>query len=139
MRPRLDVNKVLHDKMFRAALILVRRAYVVDDYGRTQVTEVIQKIGGVIRPASQKDLERLPEGDRDHGFVKLLTETPLTVGSDEETPDEIELYGRRWIVRTVDNWAFGRGFYSALCEEKPTDPPPAPDIGPDDPPEVIDP
>lgn len=123
MRPRLDVNKVLFDRMFRAALILARRAYIVDDLGRTQVTEVIQKIGGVIRPASLHDLERLPEGDRDHGFLKLLTETPLLVGTDDTAPDEIEVNGRRWIVRTVDEWAFGRGFYSALCEEKPTDPP----------------
>lgn len=118
MRPTLDVNRVLLNPRFRTALTLYRRSLTVDDYGRGQVEELEQTIGGVIRPATQRDLERLPEGDRDKGFLKVLTETPLDTGTDTAHPDEIEWDGKRWVVRTCDPWLFGRGFYSALCEMK---------------------
>lgn len=132
MTPTLDVNRVLYHPRFRTALSLFRRAYTIDEYGRSQVTETETTIGGVVLPAKQEDLERLPEGDRDRGYIKLLSETPLLLGDDGHSPDEVEWNGRRWVVKTVDPWMYGRGFYSALLEAKAGEPPTNESEGGDD-------
>ena len=114
----LDVNRVLLDAHFRTTVTLCRRAVAIDEHGRTAVTEITSTIGAVVRPASEKDLERLPEGDRDRGHIKVLSETEMLAGSAGTQPDEIVWAGSRWVVKTSDPWMYGRAFWSAVCELK---------------------
>ena len=118
MIPTLDVNRVLLDAHFRTTVTLCRRAVVIDEHGRTAVTETTTPIGAVVRPATEKDLERLPEGDRDRGHIKVLSESEMTAGTEAVQPDEIIWSGSRWVVKTVDSWMYGRCFWSAICELK---------------------
>lgn len=118
MTPTLDVNKVLLDAHFRTTVTLCRRAVTIDAHGRTAVTETTTPIGAVVRPANEKDLERLPEGDRDRGHIKVLSETEMHAGMAGAQPDEIVWGGARWVVKTCDSWQYGRCFWSALCELK---------------------
>lgn len=118
MTPTLDVNRVLLDAHFRTQVTLCRRAVTIDEHGRTAVTETTTPIGAVVRPASEKDLERLPEGDRDRGYIKVLSESEMTAGTEAVQPDEIIWSGARWVVKTCDSWQYGRCFWSAICELK---------------------
>lgn len=118
MMPTLDVNRVLLDAHFRTTVTLCRRAVTIDAHGRTAVTETTTPIGAVVRPATEKDLERLPEGDRDRGYIKVLSESEMTAGTEAVQPDEIEWAGTRWVVKTCDSWQYGRCFWSAICELK---------------------
>lgn len=118
MTPTLDVNRVLLDAHFRTQVTLCRRAVTIDAHGRTAVTETTSTIGAVVRPATEKDLERLPEGDRDRGYIKVLSESEMTAGTEAVQPDEIIWSGSRWVVKTVDSWMYGRCFWSAICELK---------------------
>lgn len=118
MTPTLDVNRVLLDAHFRTTVTLCRRAVMIDAHGRTAVTETTTPIGAVVRPATEKDLERLPEGDRDRGYIKVLSESEMTAGTEAVQPDEIIWSGARWVVKTVDSWIYGRCFWSAICELK---------------------
>ena len=118
MIPTLDVNRVLLDAHFRTQVTLCRRAGTIDEHGRTAVTETTTPIGAVVRPATEKDLERLPEGDRDRGYIKVLSESEMTAGTEAVQPDEIIWSGSRWVVKTVDSWIYGRCFWSAICELK---------------------
>ena len=118
MTPTLDVNRVLLDAHFRTTVTLCRRAVTIDEHGRTAVTETTTPIGAVVRPATEKDLERLPEGDRDRGYIKVLSESEMTAGTEAVQPDEIVWSGARWVVKTVDSWIYGRCFWSAICELK---------------------
>lgn len=118
MTPTLDVNRVLLDAHFRTTVTLCRRAVTIDAHGRTAVTETTSTIGAVVRPATEKDLERLPEGDRDRGYIKVLSESEMHAGMAGAQPDEIEWSGSRWVVKTVDSWIYGRCFWSAICELK---------------------
>lgn len=90
----------------------------VDDYGRAAVVETEIPIGAVIRPATQKDLERLPEGDRDRGHIKVLSEFQISTGDESIQPDEVLFMDQRWICVSCDAWKYGPGFYSALFELK---------------------
>ena len=118
MIPTLDVNRVLLDAHFRTTVTLCRRAVTIDAHGRTAVTETTTPIGAVVRPATEKDLERLPEGDRDRGHIKVLSESEMTAGTEAVQPDEIIWSGSRWVVKTCDSWQYGRCFWSAICELK---------------------
>ena len=118
MMPTLDVNRVLLDAHFRTTVTLCRRDVMIDEHGRTAVTETTTPIGAVVRPATEKDLERLPEGDRDRGYIKVLSESEMTAGTEAVQPDEIIWSGSRWVVKTVDSWIYGRCFWSAICELK---------------------
>ena len=118
MTPTLDVNRVLLDAHFRTTVTLCRRSVTIDEHGRTAVTETTTPIGAVVRPATEKDLERLPEGDRDRGHIKVLSESEMTAGTAGAQPDEIVWAGARWVVKTCDSWQYGRAFWSALCELK---------------------
>ena len=118
MMPTLDVNRVLLDAHFRTQVKLYRRAVSIDAHGRTAVTETASTIGAVVRPASEQDLERLPEGDRDRGHIKVLSESEMTAGTEAVQPDEIEWAGARWVVKTCDSWQYGRSFWSVICELK---------------------
>ena len=118
MTPTLDVNRVLLDAHFRTTVTLCRRAVTIDVHGRTAVTETTTPIGAVVRPATEQDLERLPEGDRDRGYIKVLSESEMTAGTEAVQPDEIIWSGSRWVVKTVDSWMYGRCFWSAICELK---------------------
>ena len=118
MMPTLDVNRVLLDAHFRTTVTLCRRAVTIDEHGRTAVTETTTPIGAVVRPATEKDLERLPEGDRDRGHIKVLSETAMQAATAGAQPDEIIWSGARWVVKTVDSWIYGRCFWSAICELK---------------------
>lgn len=113
--PTLDVNKVLRHPRFRAAATLLRTESTVDSYGRSSDTVVQSLIGVVMRPASEDELERLPEGDRIDGTLKILSETPLLAGDDNHAPDRVVWRGIEHIVRRSDPWLYGRGFYSALA------------------------
>ena len=118
MIPTLDVNRVLLDAHFRTQVTLCRRAVTIDAHGRTAVTETTTPIGAVVRPATEQDLERLPEGDRDRGYIKVLSETAMQAATAGAQPDEIIWSGSRWVVKTCDSWQYGRAFWSALCELK---------------------
>ena len=131
MIPTLDVNRVLLDAHFRTQVTLCRRAVAIDAHGRTAVTETTSTIGAVVRPANEKELERLPEGDRDHGHIKVLSESEMHAGTSTEQPDEIVWAGARWVVRICDPWMYGRSFWSAICEMKAIVPTPTPEPDPD--------
>lgn len=118
MMPTLDVNRVLLNEHFRTAVTLCRRSVTIDAHGRSTVTEAESTIGAVIRPASEAELERLPEGDRDKGHIKVLSETEMHAGTGTEQPDEIVWAGSRWVVKLCDSWMYGRCFWSAICELK---------------------
>ena len=118
MTPTLDVNRVLLDAHFRTTVTLCRRAVTIDEHGRTAVIETTTPIGAVVRPATEKDLERLPEGDRDRGYIKVLSESEMHAGTAGSQPDEIIWSGARWVVKVCDSWMYGRCFWSAICELK---------------------
>lgn len=111
----LNVNKVLRNPRFRSSVTVWRRTSEIDDYGRTQVAETNETISAVVQPAGERDLERLPEGDRVAGTLKLYTETPLTVRTVSRLPDEIEWCGVRHVVKACDAWLYGPGFYVVLA------------------------
>lgn len=80
--------------------------------------EAQTEISGSIQPASQRDLEEVPEGRRISEGMKLYTITPLFTASSNSNinADIIEYDGRDFEVVSVRNWKRTTQFYRAILK-----------------------
>lgn len=73
-------------------------------------------IAGVIAPASGRQIERLPEGQRDKETIAIYTPTELRTASAGGAPaDRITWGGRVYEVLSVKPWSEAGGFVEALA------------------------
>lgn len=114
----LDISFLLSDPDFCAAFAVERFTEAVDDKGRAQLRGERLPWRGVVQPATARELERLPEGDRDRETITVYSREPLRVGQrpggDTECPaaDVIHWQGQRYEVASVEPWP---GYVRALA------------------------
>jgi hypothetical protein len=71
-----------------------------------------------VQPEGDADkLDRLPEGVRSRGVVKVYTGCELRTADEEtQTPaDQVLWDGEWWEVQIVDTWALGIEHFKAIC------------------------
>jgi len=75
------------------------------------------RILAAVMPMKQKDLQRLPEGQRTEGGVDVFSKEPLQTARVNEcrVADRICYRGVNYQVELVDDWFEQGGFYQALC------------------------
>lgn len=110
----LDISYLLSDPDFCAAFTVERCAESVDDKGRAQLAATSLPWRGVVLPATPRELERLPEGDRDRETITVYSREPLRVGQRPEgtAADVILWQGQRYEVASVEPWP---GYVRALA------------------------
>jgi hypothetical protein len=87
-----------------------------DEHGRGVTTETAFSAAGVVQATSGRDLERLDEGDRGNESITVWTDAALSIGSENDLPDEILYRGVRYLVRNVMDWKdYGQGWFQAIC------------------------
>lgn len=113
-----DLSKLMTDPDFARPLTVVRRTESVDEHGRASFAEERLDAVGVIQPATPKELERLPEGDRHKATVAVFTAFPLRAGDEAAgiAPDWLEWQGARYEVASLDDWS-AEGFCHALAQK----------------------
>lgn len=113
----MDISFLLDDPDFCVSFTVLRRAETVDDKGRAGHSEEAQSMTGVVQPAGPRELERLPEGERDRETLSIYTRTPLRVGNvDAGTAADIVVYGGgRYTVSAVETWP---GYTRALAQRE---------------------
>jgi hypothetical protein len=118
--PSLDVNDGF-DPSFMDSIQVVRRAIVVDQYGRGQITDTPHAAQAVIGAASPDDLRRLPEAEMQEKSIGVWTPFRLQGAAmdamgNQMHPDQIQWHGDTYIVRVLDDWSgYGRGFVYAVA------------------------
>lgn len=111
----MDFSDILTDPDVQTEFTLTRTTVTVDDTGRTATTAAESTLTGAILPATDRQLERLSEGDRSSEVVAVYTQTPLTAGTDELAPDEIIWRGTTYRVQQIQDWLTVGGFCVALA------------------------
>ena len=117
----IDFSDMLSDPDFVEPFTVTRRDAVVfgDDY---RTIESRHDAVGSIQPATPKELERLPEEDRDKETVSIHTAFPLrTGGRDTARPDRITRTkdGAAYLVASVEPWGhLGCEFVKALAQRE---------------------
>lgn len=71
-----------------------------------------------VQPAKERDLERLPEGQRTKGAIRVFSKDAIYTADEGagRRADRITHAGRHWEVATVDHWDHGSlAHYDAIC------------------------
>lgn len=113
----LDVSALLDDTAFCFSFTCLRRVESVNDYGRAEYEETATPMTGAVQPATARELERLPEGERDRETLVIYTRQPLCVGNlAEGTAADCVLYNdARYTVAAVETWP---GYTRALAQKE---------------------
>jgi hypothetical protein len=111
----LDVSDVLDDPDFNSAFTIIRATATVDNSGMNQITSTTSQAIGVIQPATQGDLDRLPDAARQTGSIKLYTRFRLNIDALGVQSDRILWDGSTYTVNTSNSWLYGAGYYESLA------------------------
>ena len=70
-----------------------------------------------VQPMTQKELQRLPEGQRARGAVTVFSVTELKTVETSETriPDRFALNGVNYQILSVDDWFSTAGFFKYVA------------------------
>lgn len=111
----LDIASLITDPDFARPFSLTRSDRAVDTHGRAVLTEVDIPVTGVILPATDKQLQRLPEGDRSMETIAVYARIKITPGSKSNAPDRVTWRGEIYEVKQVQDWMDTAGFCVALA------------------------
>lgn len=114
----LDISDILDDPDFQVRIQVERGNEGVDDHGRGFSESSRLEITGCIQPVTAKELERLPEADRDHEMLVIYSRELIRAGAPGIAPDVILYNGRRYEVFGVEAWP---GWYRATIRPLPED------------------
>jgi len=107
--------ELLADPAWATTFSLTRTAVTVGADGRAVTSSETRTLSGVILPASDRELARLPEGDRSTEVLAVYCMQMLTVGTQTLAPDEITWRGLVYRVRQVQDWTTVGGCCQALA------------------------
>jgi len=110
----LNVSRILSNQKFNQSFTVHRKSgsWVA---GRFAGTEQAVTLDGVIIPASAKEIEQLPEGDRVTGIMIFYATQEIFTTHKSDTPgtsDEIEWRGARYRIFNVNQYS-DYGYYKA--------------------------
>ena len=102
----LNVTDVLDDPDFLAPFTVIRAVERVTEKGRAERTEETFTAAGCVQPATAREREVLPEGERDRETLVIYTRTALRTGDEAEgtAADAIDVNGVRYTVSAVEAW-----------------------------------
>lgn len=100
------MNRII--ERFASTYTYQRRAAQVLDKGRTAPATLAAPVSfrASIQPLSGRDRLLLPEGDRDRDFIRIYTDTQLTMESQAARTlgDLVSYGGRTWQVTESNDW-----------------------------------
>ncbi|GHU70628.1 hypothetical protein FACS1894184_16340 [Clostridia bacterium] len=122
-----DVTSLLLDSALGAVQFNIIRTTVNWVRGRPEPTQTQISCIGNIQPATPRELEQLPEGDRSHGAIVVRTPNPIYIsdeemgecisGADVRTSDELVWRGDRYKVLSAFPW-LDYGWVEAYATKK---------------------
>jgi galactose-6-phosphate isomerase len=113
----LDVSFLLDDSLFVDEFQLFKRQASVNQDGEGIMPDgKAVNCTGSVQPASQRDIERLPEALRNHEAIRIYTREVLSADEQGRYADVVVWRGSRWQVKAVDDWSnYGDGYVKAIC------------------------
>jgi hypothetical protein len=118
----ISVGELMSDPDFSDSYTVIRTKAGWDG-GRLRILSVDKlRFHGPVQPASPKELEQLPEGDRQKDIMKFFCRPPSRIrvtmdaqsgGEGESVSDMIEFRGMLYKVLQVADWSLN-GFFRAF-------------------------
>ena len=107
----IDVSDLMHDPDFSSRYTVIRRSGKWEGARFVLGEPKKLKYYGPVQPATSKELEQLPEGDRHSGTMQFYCAPPKTLhitsedGQQANVSDEIVYRGHRYKVFSVKDWS----------------------------------
>lgn len=113
----LDVSEALHDPLFNSSFDVLRRIEEVNVLGRSEtIPKTFKDKEGTIVPASNEDLDRLDDAQRQNRAISILTTFRLQGPTTDKQADIIIWQGDQYVVATVDLFThYGDGFTQVIA------------------------
>lgn len=113
--PGLDVTDAVSESSFQDSFTVERRAEGMSK-GRASTSMTTFRPNGVVAPAGNNDLERLPDDQRMMKTLVVVTQFRLRGPAPGFQPDVIVWEGDRFVVAQVEDFSgYGQGFIKAIC------------------------
>lgn len=112
----MNFNDVFDDPELITEFTLTRSQETVNEQGRAEFLPTDIPLTGVILPATEKQMERLPEEHRNSEIMAVFCEHELTSGSDTYAADVITQRGESYEIVSVKDWMKVAGFCEALAK-----------------------
>jgi hypothetical protein len=102
----IDVSSLMNDPDFASRYTVIRRSGTWEGTRFVVGSPVTLECYGPVQPATQKELNQLPEGDRHSGTMKFFCKPPntLNITGDGNVSDEIIYNGQRYKIFAVMDW-----------------------------------
>lgn len=109
----INVRELIHDSDFCDAFTIIRNTGSTWHKGvQAQVTETIE-VEGIVAPSSSKDLEMLPEGDRQNGMKTFYADVPFHITDTDSMSDICVFRGQKYKLLQVFDYQ-SNGYYKAI-------------------------
>lgn len=113
----INLSRVITDPRFSQTFKVIRKESDFVNGRFTQKQEKELNFKGVIKPASPKVIEMIPEGDRVGGEISISTLKELFITGNQGTSDEVFWNNTRYKVYSVSPYK-DFGFYRAIAIRK---------------------
>jgi hypothetical protein len=106
----VNVSRLMNDPAFASHYTVIRQGAKWDGIRFVVGEPETLQYYGPVQPATKKELEQLPEGDRQSGMVKFFCKPPQTLnitsenGEQANVSDEIIYRGQRYKIIAVMDW-----------------------------------
>jgi hypothetical protein len=125
--PDLDLTFLLEDPDFATVFDVQTQVQIVTGGGLGVDTPTkTYNIVGVVTALGAKNLDRVPEGQRQEGAIQVYTMQPLSTGGAGRDADLVYWPAggtTAYTVVNVNDWSqFGSGWYEAICVLAPLSP-----------------
>jgi hypothetical protein len=112
----MNFDDILQDPELATEFVLIRSTETVNDSGRAEREETESNLTGVILPATEKQLERLPEEHRNSEVIAVYCPHQITSGSPTLAPDRVTWRGEAFEVVQVKDFMQAAGYCEALAK-----------------------
>lgn len=113
----LDVDDLLSDPDFTNEIKIMRFASDVSNEGEGLVEPISEHVvDAVVIPNSGQQLMVLDDGSRISDSITIYCKLQLRAGTEKRDADEVRWDHNRYRVKISKKYAFGEGFYQAICE-----------------------
>ena len=109
----LNLQELIHDSDFCDTFEIIRYAGSTWSRGVQTVETTHIAVEGIVSPATSKDLELLPEGDRRNGLKTFYSDTPFRLTDTDGMSDTCIYRGQAYKLLQVFDYQ-NNGYYKAI-------------------------
>ena len=111
----IDVSQIALSPEFSEPVTVISRTDTIGANGRTTQTETqTGNVPAIVMPATQNDLLRLDDSQRQNRAMQVITTYRLQGPRTGQQPDLVYWRGDRYIVAVAEPWMQGAGYIKAI-------------------------